>query len=159
MNYEVTLFDPTKAPEFLEDYIHYTQDDGNPTLPVELCDVLESHTAHFGAFAGDTLAGYVAITRQHVFLGRAMLEVGSLVVLPEYQGNGMGSELVHGVTHHVTAMNPSALLIAFCHPNSEGSFTANGYKQWPPILAPRESRGVLFGFSPNAVSSTDVKVV
>jgi len=89
-------------------------------------DVVQKHMGlvalHEGEFVG-YVAGNFPDIRGQVLLSK----VGSLIVSPLYQGQGVGTHLVGQITDEVLARD--MVPYAFCNPNSVIAFGENGYQE------------------------------
>lgn len=61
----------------------------------------------------------------------ALREISSLIVNPDWQGQGIGSELIDAYTQYLLEQRPTTALVAVAHPGSVPAFNRAGYNQVP----------------------------
>lgn len=95
-------------------------------------DVLMQRHAGFVALRNEQFAGYIGADEPRYYDHKLLTKVGSLVVMPEYQNNGVSIGLIHHITKDVVSR--SQVPYAFCNELSELSFKRCGY------VAPEEGQ-------------------
>lgn len=104
-------------------------------------DLMKDHKHQFGAVAtywstrggycGEKLVGYNAVTDVRSYKNDTYIVVGSLIVLEEYRGQGIGSKLVEMTVRSAVneLLNPEYFgLFARCNDASKPIFKQNGFK-------------------------------
>jgi len=133
-------YPPTEPviPEELNGIVAVTQDTSVQMLPLS-GENLASHQAAIVAKLGDLVVGYCAGTYVYEHPDGAIMEVGALVVLPQYRHLGIAKQLVPAVTQHVHGLGYGA--IAFCNPASTPIFKNANYAAATLEQVPQEALG------------------
>lgn len=94
-------------------------------IPMNRDQVLAKHVAKVALAGREELAGFAGALNvgQHRLL--KMSKVGSLFVLPDFTGQGLGLQLINEVTKEVLDQNRYPF--AFCNPSVEHLFHAASY--------------------------------
>lgn len=95
------------------------------------------------ALRNNTLLGYIAASRSD--LDGRFTKVGSLVVPSQFQGLGVGNELISAITKEVVQFGSTPF--AFCNQNSQSCFAETGYTGALPEELPPDFRSP-FGNQP-----------
>lgn len=97
------------------------------------------------ALVNNVFAGYIRAKEDISVAVEALpyRQVGTLVVAPEFQGNGLASKLVEEVTREV--IGGWSIPFAFVNTKSEAAFLANGYEDVLPGELPAQASSMLGG--------------
>ena len=125
-------------PPELAEIIAITQDTSVQMLPLT-GENLKNHHMAVVAQIGEMIVGYCAGTYPYEQHSGNMMEVGSLVVVPEFRYLGIAHQLVPAVTKQVHSIGWGA--IAFCNTASASIFTKAGYQLATTDQVPPEALG------------------
>jgi|GEM_PF-1929431 len=110
-------------------------------VQVSMEEILATNDARIALASKDVFAGYIrAKTPLFNEEGTAFRQVGTLTVMPEFRGNGVGRELVSAMTR---AIVKETIPFAFVNPISEKTFDSAGYRQAQPGELPPEAVSLL----------------
>ncbi len=130
MSLEIQLFSELPEPlavqtaDILSAYTKGELGEVPQMLPVEPTDIRNKYMG-FVALQAGAVAGYVGAMTPEIWNGKPMVEVGSLLVLPEHRKQGIAHKLVAVVTKSLTAEGD--IPYAFCNPKSKTIFADAGY--------------------------------
>ena len=106
-------------------------------VPVTMQEILTTADARVALTVKNLFAGYIrAKDTLYDENAVAFRQIGTLTVIPEFRGNGVGIDLVKTMTQLVLA---GAKPFAFVNPRSEKTFITAGYKQAEPNELPIEA--------------------
>lgn len=94
-------------------------------VPIRPKDVLSKHVAKVALCGREELVGFAGAAKVGQYRLLQMSKVGGLFVLPSFTGNGLGLELLNGVTTEV--LKQDGFPFAFCSPTVEHLFHAASY--------------------------------
>lgn len=98
-------------------------------IPVEPESILQRELG-LVALQNDLFAGYVGATK----LNDQYAQIGTLVVLEQHQGLGIGAQLISDITKQVIELDLQPY--TFCNPSSQLSFKKAGYTPALPSELP-----------------------
>lgn len=124
----------------------FSSNEENGIARVSMDTILECDLA-IVALVNNRFAGYIRAKEDILDEVKELpyRQVGSLVVVPEFQGNGVASMLVNKITDDVIA--EWSIPFAFVNSASESTFLASGYEYNLPGELPKSASSVLHGKS------------
>ncbi len=110
-------------------------------VPVTIEEILATTDARVVLTATNSLAGYIRAKDTLVKEDdTAFRQIGTLTVLPEFQGNGVGIELVRSMTQLVLS---ESIPFAFVNEKSQRTFTNAGYRKADDKELPSDAKSKL----------------
>lgn len=129
----------------IDELLEETSKDGIQMLPVNkkvLYERLNNEAPQVIMMIGEEVVGYCAMTQEYKKEdgdSSTVHEIGSLIVDPNYRGEGIAHKLVSAMTDYLLSLGANQI-IAFCNPDSEAIFIDSGYE----IQNPNNFPGAIF---------------